>query len=381
MKTFKLRIYPNQAQRLQITKNFGDCRFIWNELLAMQIKRYDNGGKYINAFGMNYLLKPLKQQYPWLKEADSTSLTAVSQQLHGAFQKFFKKNAGFPRFKARRYARMAYESKAVNGNIVVIDSHHIKIPKLGAVYYRGGQIPQGKIKLVTVKCTPVGHYYVAVTTEMDIKPLETIGAIVGLDLGLTNSVITSDGTKYPTVHFDKKLAEKKHYWEKRLARRRLLAEKAIAWDKHLKVENPRELGDFKNYVKAKQMVAKYSEKVANQRHDYLHKISKAIIIDYDVIKLESLRTKNMMRNHKLARAIANQAWRMLRTMIEYKATWYGKQVIIVSPYKTSQICSECGYDDGYHGLGVRDWVCPQCHYHHDRDINAAINICQAKSLV
>jgi putative transposase len=190
-------------------------------------------------------------------------------------------------------------------------------------------------------------------------------------------MITSDGVKYPTIRFDKILANKKHYWEKRLARRRLQAKKEIAWDKHNKVSEPRDLADFKNYQKAKIMVAKYSEKVVNQRNDYLHKLTKDLVEQYDVIKIEDLKTKNLLKNHKLARAIANQSWRELRKQLEYKCEWYGKQLVIVNPRKTSQICSSCGYDDGKHTLDIRQWTCPKCGTHHDRDINAAINILQA----
>ena len=190
-------------------------------------------------------------------------------------------------------------------------------------------------------------------------------------------MITSDGIKYPTIRFDKLLANKKHYWEKRLARRRLKAMKEIAWDKHNKVMEPRELSDFKNYLKAKHMVAKYNEKIANQRNNYLHNLSKQLVEQYDLIKIEDLKTKNLLHNHKLARAIANQSWRKLRSQLEYKCAWYGKQLVTVNPRKTSQICSNCGFDDGKHTLDVREWTCPKCGISHDRDINAAKNILSA----
>lgn len=374
MKTFKLRMYPNVAQQQQIERNFGTCRFVWNELLNMQIQRHENGGKYVNEFGMNYLLKPFKQEYPWLKEADATSLLAVSHNLHLAFQKLFKEHAGYPKFKAKRFARPAYRSNAVNGNIVLVDDQHIRLPKLGTITCRTGRLPAGKIKTATVVRSRANKYYVLVVADVEIVAWAKSGKLVGLDVGIVDLVITSEGKKYATKRFDKVLAKKKHFWEQRLARRRRLAEKEIAWDKHLRVPTPRQLTDFKNYLKAKTMVAKYSEKVANQRRDYLQKISTELVAKYDVIKLEDLKTKGLLRNHNLARAIANQSWRELRLMLEYKATWYGKQVIAVSPYKTSQRCSTCGYDDGKHDLDVRAWTCPQCHTHHDRDINAAKNI-------
>lgn len=377
LKTFKVRIYPNNTQKNQIERNFGMCRFVWNEMLNMQNRRHENGGKYVNEFGMNYLLKPLKMEYPWLKEADATSLLAVSHNLHLAFKKLFKEHIGYPKFKAKRFSRPAYRSNAVNGNIALMDAGHIRLPKIGVMAFRAGQLPDGKIKTATVVRSSVGKYYVFVVADVEIPFWQRTEASVGIDMGVADLAITSDGEKYATKRFDKALAQKKYYWEKRLARRRRQAEKDIAWDKHLKVESPRQLSAFKNYMKAKEMVAKYNEKVANQRCDYLQKISTEIVSKYDVIKLEDLKTKGLLRNHRLARAIANQSWRELRLMLEYKAAWYGKKIVVVSPYKTSQRCSVCGYDDGKHDLAVREWTCPQCHSHHDRDINAAKNILAA----
>lgn len=377
IKTFKLRIYPNATQRQQIERNFGMCRFVWNELLNMQIQRHDNGGKYVNEFNMNYLLKPLKQQYPWLKEADATSLLAVSHNLHLAFQKLFKEHAGYPKFKARRFAKPTYRANAINGNIALTDARHLRLPKLGPVVFRTGQLPSGKIKTATVVRNRTGQYHVLVVAEVELASWPQTKAAVGLDMGVADLVITSDSVKYPTKRFDKAIAKKKHYWEKRLARRRKRAEKEMAWDRHLRVDAPRQLSDFKNYMQAKRMVAKYSAKVANQRRDYLQKLSTALVRQYDLIKLEDLKTKDLLHNHKLARAIANQSWRELRLMLEYKGAWYGKQVVAVSPYKTSQRCSGCGYDDGKHELDVREWTCPQCGTRHDRDINAAKNILAA----
>lgn len=377
MKTFKARLYPNRKQQDQIESNFGACRFVWNELLAMQSRRHENGGRYLNEFAMNYLLKPLKQQYPWLKEADATSLLVVSHNLHLAFQRLFKKQGGYPKFKAKRYARQVYHSNIVNGNVRLVDQHHLRLPKLGSVRFRAGRLPCGKLKTATVTRDFAGRYYVMVTAEVTLDPLPKTDRAVGLDVGIADLLITSDGVKYPTKRFDKLLARKKHYWEKRLARRRLAAEREIAWDKHNKANYVRHLPDFKNYMRAKQMVAKYNARIANQRRNYLQNISMELVREYDVIKLEGLKTKNLLHNRHLARAIANQSWHALRTMLEYKAEWYGKAVSTVSPYKTSQFCSLCGYDDGKHELDVREWTCPKCHTHHDRDINAARNILAA----
>jgi putative transposase len=376
-KTAKLRLYPNQAQERQIVANFGACRFVWNQLLQMQNLRHENGGTYVNEYGMNYLLKPLKKEYPWLKDSDSTSFLAVSHNLHLAFKSFFKQHHGYLKFKSKRRTRQAYRSNSVNGSIVLIDQTHIRLPKIGQVRFRSGQLPDGKIKTATVMRSLVGHYYALVTYEAEASMWSSTKRQVGLDIGVLDLVVTSDGQKFATQRFDKKLSRKKHYWERRYARRRALALKEIAWDQHNKVPVPRRLSDFKNVRKAQVMMAKYSEIVANQRRNYLHQISHELVARYDVIKIEDLKTKNLLNNHHLSRAIANQAWRELRLMLEYKAAWHGKKVEAVSPYKTSQICSNCGYDDGKHDLSVRRWICPQCGTTHDRDINAAKNILMA----
>ncbi|GAA3176698.1 RNA-guided endonuclease TnpB family protein [Fructilactobacillus sanfranciscensis] len=377
LRAIKTRIYPNQTQQDKIIANFGCCRFVWNQLLNMQIKRYNNGSSYVNEFGMNYLIKCLKQEYPLLKQAESTSLLHVSRDLHKAFQKLFKEHVGYPKFKSRKFPKQSYQSNSVNHNIQQTDKHAIKLPKLGNIRFKAGRQVTGKIKNVTIRLSATGKYYAIVLIDEDILELPTTNQSVGIDMGVADLMITSDGVKFPTIRFDKLLSRKKHYWEKRLARRRLQAMKEIAWDHHNKVLVPRELSDFSNYLKAKHMVAKYNEKIANQRNNYLHNLTKQLVEQYDVIKIEDLKTKNLLRNHKLARAIANQSWRELRSQLEYKCAWYGKQLVTVNPRKTSQICSNCGYDDGKHTLDIRQWICPQCGVSHDRDINAAKNILSA----
>ncbi|GAX08549.1 transposase [Secundilactobacillus silagincola] len=377
LKAIKTRIYPTAQQQEKITANFGYCRFVWNQLLDMQKQRHANGGSYVNEFGMNYLIKCLKQEYPFLKAAESTSLLHVSRDLHHAYQKLFKEHQGFPRFKSRKFPKQSYQCNAVNHNIKLVDQHYLKLPKLGCLRFKAGRQPVGQIKNVTIRLSATGKFYAIILVDTDIEPLKRTGKAIGIDVGVANLMITSDGIKYPTIRFDKRLSKKKHYWEKRLARRRRQAEKEIAWDKHNQVPEPRELADFKNYQKAKQMVAKYHEKIANQRDNYLHNITKELVEQYDVIKIEDLKAKNLMKNHKLSKAIANQSWRELRLMLEYKCAWYGKQLFIVNPRKTSQLCSVCGYDDGKHTLDIRQWTCPNCGINHDRDINAAMNILKA----
>ena len=376
LKGIKLRIYPNQKQQDKIIANFGYNRFIWNKMLNMMIERYKNNpeAKFLNAFALNNLLPALKLEYPWLNESDSHSLQATNHDLVEAYKKFFREHTGFPKFKSRKFPKQSYRS---NTRIKLLDNHHIKLPKLGIMYFKSGRQITGKIKNVTIRLSATGKFYAILLVDTEVKKLPKNNASVGIDMGVADLMITSGGNKYPTIRFDKILAKKKHYWEKRLARRRAQANKEIFWDHHNKVLEPRELTDFKNYLKAKHMVAKYSEKIANQRNNYTNNLTKQLVEQYDVIKIEDLKAKNLMKNHKLARAIANQSWREIRRQLEYKCDWYGKQLVIVNPRKTSQICSNCGYDDGKHTLDIRQWTCPNCGINHDRDINAAKNILQA----
>ncbi|MGL0749958.1 RNA-guided endonuclease TnpB family protein [Secundilactobacillus paracollinoides] len=376
LKGIKLRIYPNREQQLKIKLNFGYNRFAWNQMLNMMIERYRNNPEapFLNAFALNNLLPALKTEYPWLKEAESTSLQATNHDLVEAYRKFFRAHRGFPKFKSRKFPKQSYTSRS---GIRLMDTNHIKLPKLGIVRFKSGQKLTGKIKNVTIRLSSTGKFYAVLLVDTDIQELPKTNNTVGIDMGVADLMITSDGIKYPTIRFDKILSKKKHYWEKRLARRRLQAQREIAWDQHNKAPEPRELSDFKNYLKAKHMVAKYNEKIANQRNNYLHNLSKQLVEQYDLIKIEDLKTKNLLHNHKLARAIANQSWRKLRSQLEYKCAWYGKQLVTVSPRKTSQICSNCGFDDGKHTLDVREWTCPKCGINHDRDINAAKNILSA----
>ena len=377
LKAIKTRIYPNLEQQYKIVNTFGCCRFVWNKLLDMQIKRYNNGGKFVSEFSMNHLIVQLKKEYPFLKKVDSRSLLHVSRDLNQAFQNLFKKHSGYPKFKSRKFPKQSYQSSYTNNNICQVGEHRLKLPKLGTVYFRSGRQITGKIKNVTIRLSSTRKFYAIVLVDTEVNELPKTANKVGIDMGVADLMITSDGVKYPTIRFDKLLAKKKYYWEKRLARRRLQAMKEIAWDHHNKVLEPRELSDFKNYLKAKHMVAKYSEKIANQRSNYLHNLTKQLVERYDLIKIEDLKTKNLLKNHKLARAIANQGWREIRRQLEYKCAWYGKRLITVNPRKTSQICSSCGFDDGKHTLDIREWTCPNCGTHHDRDINAAKNILNA----
>lgn len=378
LKAIKLRLYPNEEQKDKLAVTFGCTRFVWNQMLNMQIERRKNNpkAKFVNAFGMNNLLKRLKQEHPWLKQAESTALQSANRDLADAFQRFFTGQNRFPRFKSRKYAQ-SYNSKFVQGNIKVIDDHHLKLPKLGIVYFRSGRKPKGKIKNVTIRLNTAHQYYASVLVDTSFATLPKSGDAIGGDLGLKALLNLSNGYKEPIHHFEDKYRKKLHHWEKLCSRRYLNAKQEIAWDHHNKVLVPRQLSDFKNYQKARIMVAKYRQKIANQRLDQLQKFTTQLVKQFDIIVLEKLNIKGMMKNHRLARAVANASWSKLVTILQYKCEWYGKKLIQVNPSYTSQTCAICGKTNHRLGLSkaewldVREWDCHHCGAHLDRDVNAA----------
>ena len=372
---FRIQLYPNKTQQHQIAASFGCSRWLWNHMLAMQIDRHDNesSASYLSAFPMNYILKRLKQEYPWLKGADSTALTGVNENLHAAYTRFFKGQTRFPRFKSKKHEQ-SYISKCVNNNISIVDSHHIRIPKLGSVYFKAGKLPHGRICSITIRQKASGKYEASVLCEYEEVDLPKTKKTIGIDVGLKDFAILSDGAKIGLPRFDKRSEKQLRYWQ-RIASRRLLSAKA-----EMKKNKDLRLTDFRNYQKARQMCAKIHEHIANQRKDYLDKLSTWLVKTYDVIVIEDLKAKGMMHNHHLARAIANASWNMFANMLSYKCLSYGKKLIRIDPKYTSQTCSVCGCVNnrlGYNAYGwlkVREWDCSACGSHHDRDINAAINI-------
>ena len=372
---FRIRLYPNDAQKEQIAVSFGCSRWLWNNMLAMQKERHDNepSAPYLSAFSMNYLLKQLKREYPWLKDADSIALTGITENLHNAYTRFFSGQSRFPKFKSKKHEQ-SYISKCVNNNIVIIDAHHIRIPKLGSVYFKTGKLPHGRICSITIRQKASGKYEASVLCEYEEVDLPKTGKTIGIDVGLKDFAILSDGTKISIPRFDKESEERLCHWQILASRRLLSATEAMEKNKDLR------LTDFKNYQKARRMCAKIYEHVANQRKDYLDKLSTWLVKTYDVIVIEDLKAKGMMNNHHLSRAIANASWNMFADMLAYKCLSYGKKLIRVNPGYTSQTCNVCGCVNnrmGYNAYGwlkVREWDCPECGTHLDRDINAAINI-------
>jgi len=342
-------------------------------MLAMQSERHKNGGKYVSTYGMNNLLPLLKKQYLFLELSPSQSLQQACADLNTAFQNFFKKRAKYPRFHSRKGAKQTYRD---NNRVYVRDNSHLKLPKLGLVRFRSGYNLDDSLKIqqVTISYTPSHKFYASILVKCEKQALPKTGEQVGLDMGVADLVIESTGKKVPTQKYAKS-EHKLHIWQRKLARRRELAKLEIAKAKHYE-DREFTLDDFSNYNKARLQVARLNEKIANSRKDYLHKVTTQLVHDYDLIAMEDLKTKNMMKNHHLAKAISNQGWGMFKTMLSYKCEWYEKTLVVVNPKNTSRVCSACGADTGKKPLDIREWTCPECGAYHDRDVNAAKNILQ-----
>jgi len=356
-KSYKFRLYPNQEQKQLFAKTFGCSRAIWNMMLADKIKHYEETKETLHNTPAQY-----KNEFPWLREVDSLALANVQLNLQTAYKNFFRSGFGFPKFKKKSH-RQSYKTNNQKGSIALEDGH-VKLPKVGWVRVKAHRQIGGVIKSATISMTPTGKYFVSILCETEIAPLPKTNSSVGVDLGISDFAILSTVEKIGNKRFLSKLSKKLAKEQKRLSRRALVTKK-----------DGRKLSDSKNYQKQRKKVAKIHEKIANMRRDFLNKLSTNLIKNHDVICIEDLSSKNLMKNHKLAKAIGDVSWFEFVRMLEYKANWYGKQISKISRwYPSSQICSDCGFSSGKKSLSVREWTCTNCGSHHDRDINASINI-------
>ena len=366
LKAYKFRIYPTEEQEIFFAKTFGCVRKVYNLMLNDRKKAYeevknDPSKKMTFPTPAKY-----KEEFPFLKEVDSLALANAQLHLDKAYKNFFRnKSVGFPRFKSKKNPVQSYTTNNQNGTVALIDSKFIKVPKLKSlIRIKLHRQPKGRIKSATISRHASGKYYISLLCKEEINELPKTNSAIGIDLGITDFAILSDGQKIDNNRFTSKMEKKLKREQRKLSKRALLAKnKGIP------------LSEAKNYQKQKRKVARLHEKVMNQRTDFLNKLSTEIIKNHDIICIEDLNVKGMLRNHKLARSISDVSWSSFVAKLQYKADWYGREIIKVDTwFPSSQICSECGHKDGKKSLDIREWTCPICHTHHDRDINASINI-------
>lgn len=376
LKAHKYRIYPTDVQQEQMAKAFGCVRFVYNLGLETKIAAWMSAKKYINIFDLSNQMKELKDsEAPWLVDCPSQALQMSMRNLDNAYTNFFKRGTGFPKFKSKHSKQSL---QLPQGTKLSDDNTQIFLPKFKWVdidLHR--QVPQGEIKTITVSRTKTNKYFVSIIVdtkqELPSKVKITEQGSVGIDLGVKDFVITSDGEKFENKDFLKSTQRQLRIEQRSLARK-------------VKGSN--------KYNKQKLVVALLHERVRNQRLDYLHKISKYLIDNYDTICIEDLSVANMTKSCKpkqdeqanylrngqsaksgLNKAILDQGWSEFRSMLEYKAEWYGKNIRVIGRFDpSSKTCSCCGKINRQLKLSDRKWTCEKCEAMHDRDVNAAINI-------
>ena len=355
-KAYKFRLQPTEEQKVLLSKHFGCARFVYNHFLEERQERYLNNKKTLNYHSCCAALTQLRQleEYIWLQEVNTQCLQASLKNLETAYHRFFKKTSGFPSFKKRSNTN----SFTCPQRVTLKDPKHIQITKFkeGIRFINHREI-KGKICSATISRTPTGRHYVSIHCESPKqKPLPKTRKSVGVDLGIKDFIVTSEGQKYSNPHFLRAFEAKLNKQKQNFNRKQK---------------------DSKRKERARIKAARTSEKITNSRENMQHQVSSSLVKQYDLIALEDLNVKGMMKNHLLAKAISDVSWSSFVSKLKYKAEWYGKEVIVIERFfPSSKTCNNCHHIKESLDLSERSWVCPECEAVHDRDVNAAKNILQ-----
>ena len=347
---YKFRLYPNNEQKEYFSKCFGCVRFFYNKSLSDMIEYYKTHKDFKNITPATY-----KDEFPFLKEVDSLALANAQLNRNSAYKAFFRGVNKFPKYKSKKNDQ-SYTTNNQKGSIRLSDnSKYITIPKCKRIRIKKHRNFSGVIKSATISKTTDDKYYISILVETEIKELPKTDKTIGLDLGVKDLVITSNGLKYKNHKY---LAKS----EKKLAREQRKFSHMVKGSS--------------NRNKQRIKIARIYKHINNQRNDYLHKLSKHIIDENQIICVEDLKVMNMTKDNDYNKSLLDSSMSRLLTMLTYKASWYRRTIVkIPSDYPSSQLCSSCGYKNSItKNLSVRTWTCPHCQSKHDRDINASINI-------
>ena len=355
-KSFKIRIYPNKEQQILINKTFGHVRYLYNFILNLRQKLYNNFGLFLSYNNSAKILTELKKHKIWLCEIDAVALQQSLKDQDAGMKNFFNGLGGYIKFKSKRDKN----SYRTNGKTIALDQNNkiIKIPKVGWIKFKDKTNFSGltKINNITISKSPSGKYFASISAEVDITALTKTKKSCGIDLGLKDFCILNNGAKFENPRFFVNNQQRLKLLQQNLSRK---------------------VKDSKNYFKARIKLAKFHEHIANCRKDYLHKISIQLVKEYDIICTETLQVKEMLMENDNAKDISDVSWYEFVRQLEYKCLWYDKVLSKIDTfYPSSQLCSSCGYKNYAlrSNTSIREWTCLECGKHHDRDINAAINI-------
>jgi putative transposase len=351
LKAFKYKLNPTEEQKVLLNKHIGSCRFIYNLALETKQMAYVSNKVNLSYFELHTQLKDLKEELPWLKELNSQSLQQAITNLDKAYTAFFKGQNSFPKFKKKSNCG----SFNIPQNVKIFDNKLVipKFTKKNGIDIILHRELKGEIRQATISRTPTGKYFVSILCETGevnkFKPVIKEETTIGIDLGIKDFLITSDGEVFDNPKYLRKTLSKLKYIQRKYSKNK--------------------------GKRTKNKLAILHEKVTNKRKDYLHKVSTKLVRENQTISLENLNVSGMIKNHNLAQSISDVSWSTFVNMLEYKSEWYGTNILRIGRFEpSSKTCSCCGHINKELTLKDREWTCPICKTKHDRDINAAINI-------